>query len=185
MELSEAILGRRSCRSYDHSKQVTSEQLREMLEYGIWAPSGTNSQPWRFTVLLGEKKDEFIEVLKRNIEEKKANYSEQQLNIYQWSAVTLEKSSAILLVWDKNKTWTSPQSIGACIQTIMLKAHDMGIGTVWIAAVRAATEDLQKLYNKEDMDLIAGVGIGYPSEKMIGKKGPPRLPVDEVAEFLG
>ena len=185
MELNEAILGRRSCRSYDQSKTVTAEQIREMLEYGIWAPSGTNSQPWRFTVLMGDKKTEFIETLKRNVEEKKANYSEQQLNIYQWSAVTLEKGSAVLLVWDKNKTWTSPQSIGACIQTIMLKAYEMGLGTVWIAAVRAATEDLQKLCGKEDMDLIAGVGIGYPSEKMIGKKGPPRLSVDEVAEFLG
>ena len=185
MELNEAILGRRSCRSYDQSKTVTAEQIREMLEYGIWAPSGTNSQPWRFTVLMGDKKTEFIEILKRNVEEKKANYSEQQLNIYQWSAVTLEKGSAVLLVWDKNKTWTSPQSIGACIQTIMLKAYEMGLGTVWIAAVRAATEDLQKLCGKEDMDLIAGVGIGYPSEKMIGKKGPPRLSVDEVAEFLG
>ncbi len=185
MELSEAILGRRSCRSYDQEKQVTVEQMREMLEYGIWAPSGTNSQPWRFTVLMGERKAEFIEILKRNIEEKKSDYSEQQLNIYQWSAVTLEKSSAVLLVWDKNRTWTSPQSIGACIQTIMLKAYDMGLGTVWIAAVRAASDDLKELYGKEEMDLIAGVGIGYPSEKMIGKKGPPRLSVDEVAEFLG
>jgi len=43
---------------------------------------------------------------------------------------------------------------------------------------------LKKLYGKEEMDLIAGVGVGYPSEKMIGKKGPPRLPVDEVADFL-
>jgi nitroreductase len=185
LELNEAILGRRSCRSYDQSKTVSAEQVREMLEYGIWAPSGTNSQPWRFTVLMGDKKDEFIEILKRNIEKKKAQYSEQQLNIYQWSAITLEKGSAVLLVWDKNKTWTSPQSIGACIQTAMLKAYDMGLGTVWIAAVRAASDDLKKLYGKEDMDLIAGVGIGYPSEKMIGKKGPPRLPVDEVAEFLG
>ena len=184
MELSEAILGRRSCRSYDQSKQVSAEQIREMLEYGIWAPSGTNSQPWRFTVLMGENKAKFIEILKNNIEEKKANYTEQQLNIYHWSALTLEKGSAVLLVWDKNKTLTSPQSIGACIQTIMLKAHDMGLGTVWIAAVNVAKDDLKKLYGKNGMALIAGVGIGYPSEKMIGKKGPPRLPVDEVSEFL-
>ena len=184
MELSEAILGRRSCRSYNPEIEVIIDQLREMLEYGIWAPSGTNSQPWRFTLLMGEKKAEFIDVLKLNIEEKKADYSEQQLNIYQWSAASLEKGSAVLLVWDKNKTWTSPQSIGACIQTIMLKAFDMGLGTVWIAAVRAATDGLKKLYGKEEMDLIAGVGVGYPSEKMIGKKGPPRFPVDEVAEFL-
>lgn len=185
MELSEAILGRRSCRSYDQSKQVSVEQVREILEYGVWAPSGTNSQPWRFTVLMGERKAEFIEVMKRNIEEKKQDFSEQQVNIFRWSALTLEKGSVVLLVWDKNKTWTSPQSIGACIQTIMLKAYEMGLGSVWIAAVRVAADELKKLYGKEEMNLIAAVGVGYPSEKMIGKKGPPRLPVDEVTEFLG
>ena len=156
-----------------------------MLEYGIWAPSGTNSQPWRFTVLRGGRKAEFIEIMQRNIEEKKAEFSEQQLNIFKWSAISLEKGSSIILVWDNNKTWTSPQSIGACIQTVMLKAHDMGLGTVWVAAVRVAADELKMLYGKEEMDLIAAVGVGYPSEKMMGKKGPPRLPVDEVAEFLG
>ena len=185
MELNEAILGRRSCRSYNREKEVTLEQLREMLEYGIWAPSGTNSQPWRFTVLTGEKKTEFIEIMRRNIQQKKTEFTEQQINIFEWSALSLEKGSAVILVWDKNKTWTSPQSIGACIQTIMLKAHDMGLGTLWVAAVRVAADELKKLYGKEEMDLIASVGVGYPSEKMIGKKGPPRLPVDEVAEFLG
>ena len=185
MELNEAILGRRSCRSYNREKEVTVEQLKEMLEYGIWAPSGTNSQPWRFTVLTGEKKTEFIEIMRRNIKEKKDNFTEQQINIFEWSALSLEKGSAIILVWDKNKTWTSPQSIGACIQTFMLKAYDMGLGTLWVAAVRVASDELKKLYGKEEMDLIASVGVGYPSDKMIGKKGPPRLSVDEVAEFLG
>ena len=52
-----------------------------------------------------------------------------------------------------------------------------------VAAVRVAAEDYKKMYGKEDMDLIAAVGIGYPSEKMIGKQGPPRLPLDEVADF--
>ena len=185
MELNEAILGRRSCRSYNREKEVTVEQLREMLEYGIWAPSGTNSQPWRFTVLTGEKKAEFIEIMRRNIQQKKDDFTEKQINIFEWSALSLEKGSAVILAWDKNKTWTSPQSIGACIQTMMLKAYDMGLGTLWVAAVRVAADELKKVYKKEEMDLIAAIGVGYPSEKMIGKKGPPRLPVDEVAEFLG
>ncbi len=184
MELSEAILGRRSCRSYNRDKEVSVDQIREILEYGVWAPSGTNSQPWRFTVLMGENKTEFIEIMKRNIEAKKDDFTEKQLNIFKWSALSLEKGSAVLLVWDNNKTRTSPQSIGACIQTMMLKAYGMGLGSLWVAAVRVAKEELKQRYGKMDMNLIAAVGIGYPSEKMIGKKGPPRLPVDEVAEFL-
>ena len=183
MELNRAILDRRSCRSYDKEKKVSEEQLREILEFGIWSPSGTNSQPWRFTVLTGEPMAEFIRVMREQIEAKNSDFTEQSLNIFKWSALSLEKGSGIIVVWDKNKTWTSPQSIGACIQTMMLKAYDMGLGTLWVAAVRVAAEEYKKMYRKDDMDLIAAVGVGYPSEKMIGKLGPPRLPVDEVAEF--
>ena len=39
------------------------------------------------------------------------------------------------------------------------------------------------MYSREELDLIAAVGVGYPSAKMAGKKGPPRLPVEDVAEF--
>lgn len=183
MELSKAILDRRSCRSYDTEKKVTEEQLKEILEYGTWSPSGANNQPWRFTVLTGDSKAEFIRVMREQIEAKEAGLSEQFLNIMKFSARSLEKGSALIVVWDKNKDWSSQQSIGACIQTMMLKAYDMGLGTLWSGAVRVAADEYKKLYGKEDMDLIAAVGVGYPSEKMKGKEGPPRLPVDEVAEF--
>jgi len=182
MELDRAILDRRSCRSYD-KKEVTEEQLREILEFGVWSPSGTNSQPWRFDVLMGDAKDTFIAVMRENIEKKKADFTEQQLNIFKWSAMSLDKGSAIYVVWDKNRTWTSPQSIGACIQTMMLKAQVMGLGTLWVAAIRVAAEEYKNMYKRGNMDLIAAVGVGYPSAKMAGKKGPPRLPVDEVAVF--
>lgn len=46
-------------------------------------------------------------------------------------------------------------------------------------------EEIMKRYGHRDWGLIAGVSFDYPSEKIIGKKGPPRLPVDDVAEFLG
>lgn len=183
MELSKAILDRRSCRSYDTEKKVSKEQLKEILDYGIWSPSGGNNQPWRFTVLTGDSKSKFIKVMREQIEAKKANLSEQFLNIMTFSARSLEKGSALIVVWDKSKDWSSQQSIGSCIQTMMLKAHDMGLGTLWSGAVRVAADEYKKMYGKEDMDLIAAVGVGYPSEKMIGKEGPPRLPVEEVAEF--
>jgi len=183
LELDKAIMERRSCRSYDKERKVTEEQIREILDYSIWAPSGTNSQPWRFTVLTDEPMTEFIKVMSDQIEAKKDDFTERSLGIFKWSALSLEKGSAIVVVWDKNKTWTSPQSIGACIQTMMLKAYDMGLGSLWVAAVRVAADEYKKMYGKEEMDLIAAVGLGYPSAKMAGKTGPPRLPVDEVAEF--
>lgn len=184
MELDEAILNRRSTRSYDSTKHVTVEQIREILHYGTWSPSGTNSQPWRFTVLSGEAKAEFIKLHRDDLEVNKSTMSEQTQNIAFWSCTSLEKSDIVVLIWDKEKSLTSPQSVGACIQTMMLKAHGMGVGSLWVAAVIFSKEAIMKRYNHGDWTLIAGVGFGYPSVKMIGKMGPPRLPVDDVAEFL-
>jgi nitroreductase len=184
MELDEAILNRRSCRSYDPSKHVTKEQMREILHYGTWAPSGPNSQPWRFTVLSGEAKAEFIAFHSADLEKKKGGMTEQSANIALWSCTSLEKSDVVILVWDKEKGVVSQQGIGACIQTMMLKAHGMGVGSLWVAAVRWSKAEITEKYGHGDWELIAGVGFGYPSEKMIGKKGPLRLPVEEIAEFL-
>jgi nitroreductase len=185
MELDEAILNRRSCRSYDQTKHVTKEMMREIVYAGTWAPSGTNSQPWRFTILSGEAKAEFIKLHRADLESKRAEMTEQVQNIAFWSCTSLEKSDVVVLVWDKEKSWTSMQSVGASIQTIMLKAYGMGLGSLWVAAVRWSREEIIKKYGHPDWELIAGIGFGYQSEKMIGKKGPPRLQVDEVAEFLG
>jgi nitroreductase len=185
MELDEAILNRRSCRSYDQTKHVSKERMREIIHAGTWAPSGTNSQPWRFTVLSGEAKTEFIKMHRADLESKRTQMTEQVQNIAFWSCTSLEKSDVVVLVWDKEKSVTSPQSVGAAIQTMMLKAYGIGLGSLWVAAVRWSSEEITKRYGHSDWELIAGVGFGYQSEKMIGKKGPPRLPVDEVAEFLG
>jgi nitroreductase len=185
MELDEAILGRRSCRSYDQTRHVSHNMMREIINYGTWAPSGTNSQPWRFTVLSGDAKTEFISLHRVDLESKRAGMTEQVQNIAFWSCTSLEKTDVVVLVWDKEKSLTSPQSVGACIQTMMLKAHSMEIGSLWVAAVRWSKEKITNRYSHPDWELIAGIGFGYPSEKMIGKKGPPRLPVEDVAEFLG
>lgn len=48
--LSEAIAGRRSTPSFDGSP-MPAEDLQEILEAGLRAPSGYNMQPWRFVVV--------------------------------------------------------------------------------------------------------------------------------------
>jgi nitroreductase len=46
----EAIHRRRSIREYT-DQEVSSEQLRTIVEAGTWAPSGLNNQPWRFVIV--------------------------------------------------------------------------------------------------------------------------------------
>lgn len=44
------IRERRSVRFYDPSVKIDEEEIKELLEEAILAPSGTNLNPWRFMV---------------------------------------------------------------------------------------------------------------------------------------
>lgn len=52
MEVSEAILARKSVRAF-LDKPVERETIDRILEVARYAPSGTNTQPWRVAVLSG------------------------------------------------------------------------------------------------------------------------------------
>lgn len=45
------LADRWSTRSYDIGHELTREQTLSILEAGRWAPSGNNTQPWRFSLL--------------------------------------------------------------------------------------------------------------------------------------
>ena len=47
------IKGRRSIRAFE-DRAVSRAEIEDLLEIARWAPSGSNSQPWRVTVAAGE-----------------------------------------------------------------------------------------------------------------------------------
>ena len=62
MEIRDAIRERRSIRSF-WPDPVPREVLERILEAGILAPSPLNSQPWRFILVSGQKRDELVKII--------------------------------------------------------------------------------------------------------------------------
>jgi nitroreductase len=60
MDLYEAIMNRRSHRFFK-PEMPPREKLEKVVNAALWAPSGTNAQPWEITVLAGRFRDEFVE----------------------------------------------------------------------------------------------------------------------------
>ena len=54
MNFTEIAKMRRSCRSYDSSRDVEEEKLRAILEAARLSPSACNGQPYHFTVCRGD-----------------------------------------------------------------------------------------------------------------------------------
>ena len=66
MDVFEAIHHRRSHRMYQ-PEVPPQEVLKRVIDAGLWAPSGTNSQAWEITVMAGKVRNDFVEIVNQAI----------------------------------------------------------------------------------------------------------------------
>ena len=71
-------------------------------------------------------------------------------------------------------------SIGGAIEHICLKATDMGLGSLWIRDTVYAQNDILKLINYENMELISSIAIGHPNEVPVSR---PQKKLNEIIEW--
>ena len=62
MDVKEAVLGRRSIRKYK-AQAVNEQDVRDILEAAIYAPSGVNMQPWYFVAICSQNAMERLKIL--------------------------------------------------------------------------------------------------------------------------
>jgi nitroreductase len=63
---------------------------------------------------------------------------------------------------------------------MLLAAHDLGLGSLWICDVYFAYDELIKWLG-EDCQMVAAVSFGYPAESPAAR---PRKTVDEVTRRI-
>ena len=147
-----AIFDRRSIRKYT-DEPVSREDLTAILEAGRWAPSGLNNQPWRFLVITSDdpRHEKLAECTKY--------------------AHIVRKSAACIAVMLEREAMYSEmkdhQGAGACIQNMLLAAHTLGIGSVWLGQiVNDQAASLGALGLSEDQyELQAVIALGHPAQK--------------------
>ena len=147
MELDEAIRGRRSVRHYT-KEDVADELLKEIIEAGTWAPSASNKQLWYFIIVDDDDS-------KKTLFELGATH------------VLLSPVSIFVLYGDARPDLKYPddvESASACIQNMLLKAHDLGLGTCWINHL-PSPDKLKDFFNVPGhFKVIAQINIGYPGK---------------------
>ena len=72
------------------------------------------------------------------------------------------------------------QSIGAAIQTMLLGAQSMGLGSLWICDVLFAVDEISSYVESSD-ELVAAVALGYPAEQPNPR---PRRSLAKLTRFL-
>ena len=191
MNTRDAIGQRRSIRKYKETP-VSEEIITKILHAATLAPSGKNGQPWRFVVIRGEQRDKMIKVMQAGLD-KFASRGESTGSA-KWTIQIMAQAPATVFIfnesgvhpWQKHtvdqnfSNLVNVQSIGAAIQNMCLAALDLGLGTLWIADVFYAYEELCE-YTGMDCQMVAALSIGYPDEAPEARQ---RKTVDEVTKWM-
>lgn len=144
-----AMQTRRSVRRYTE-QPVDEEKLDAMLRAAMAAPSGGNSQPWRFVVVDDKK-------LLAEIAE-----------IHPYAPMAAEAPMAIILCADLSVEqyqgmWV--QDCAAAMQNMLLAAHVSGLGAVWCGIQPDAAREaaFAKLFHlPEQVKAFGLLLVGYP-----------------------
>lgn len=143
-QIIEGIKRRRSTRSYD-SKQILDEELNEILECGLLAPSGMNEQGIELTVIQNV---EVIEKLKQMVGRD-----------FVYGAPTL-------VVVHAPKTYKYTLTDGAAtMENMYIAANALGLGACWINQLKDfyGNEVLKDL-GLENEIITGSLALGYPLE---------------------
>ena len=157
------IKERRSIRKFEE-KDIPLDSIMTILEAGRWAPSGMNNQPWRFLVI---SKDDVRK--------------ESLATCTKYGKIILRANKLVVVLIDKQVMYNETkdhQAIGACIQNMLLAAHAMGLGAVWLGEIlnnEKRVLEILKL-DEERYGLMAVIALGYPAQE--GKSS--RKPLKEL-----
>lgn len=178
MNLDDAIKKRKSCRSYTQ-RELTESQLRKILTAACYAPSPKNRQPWRFVVLRKQNKKDFLKIIHNSFSDNSTSYLYEQklneINTEKESYRIMKEADSIILVFNSYSSvevlgkedaffdCANIQAIGAAIQNMILKATELGIGSLWICDIFSSYQQICEQYCKNGQ-LIAAVALGYPIE---------------------
>jgi len=151
METLEAIRTRRSIRKFT-GETISEELVTKILEAAMYAPSGRDTQPWHFIVVT-EK--EILHKIPR---------------IHPHANMVFDAPLAILVCGDLSLEHIMPYNAINCTaaaQNLMLAAHDLGLGSVWLGVYprKERMDPMAQLFElPENIFPISLIALGYPAE---------------------
>ena len=114
--------------------QIGDEELKTILEAGVFAPSGQNTQPWFFTVIqnqgLIDKVNDWIIEEAKYVPTPKAQEIAATPN-----AAIFRKAPTVVIVSGNKADPLVVEDCSCAAQNMMLAAESVGVGSCWITYV--------------------------------------------------
>ena len=191
MELKECINIRHSSRSYKKLK-VKKSDLLDIVECARLAPSAANRQNWYFIVLQNDAKNKIASLMEDYLKKinkiiKSKEHATLEYNpsesVIESIKVIKQVSTLILVFRKKDDTWFEGDylSIGCAVEHMVLRATDLGLGSLWLRDVIYLRTEITKLFNLNNMELVTGLAIGYSSADSYRAK---KKNIEEIMRFI-
>jgi nitroreductase len=202
MELDKAIISRTSVR-YFTDEPVGEEAIKRLIEAAVRAPTASGLENWLFVVFQSEgaRKKVFDLIAEGMVEyyravnlpedkiEKLRNrmYMEGMYRAPAYIAVFIDRRVRFLKgrEFDEVEFIWSVESAAMAIQNLMLKAVELGLGTVYIGVTnfKGIEEKVRELAGLDENYYLVGlVPVGYPRDEPKPRKR--RKGLEDVLKFL-
>ena len=183
---------------------VPQDLLMKVLNAGVQAPSGMNSQPWSFLVLRkSDDKQWFAERYKAAIESRFGSSDlpsegdspiARQFRALLYQMNHMQEFPLLLIVcglrdWpfkvpEAERVGLAPPNYGAvypCVQNILLACRALGLGAALTTMHQVFEEELMERFEiPVEYGVVVTMPIGYP----MGRFGPVRRrPAEELTHF--
>jgi nitroreductase len=183
-EVLQNITTRRSIRSYT-DEQISGDDLHLLIEAARYAPSGSNSQSWNFTVIQNKEKIDRLNELVREafksviVDETTyrslvagKKFAENENYHFCYHAPTL------IIVSNERKYLNAMADCSVALQNIFLVANSLRLGSCWINQTRWFGDDpgVRKAFTElgipEDYMVCGAAAVGHILGEI--QKAPPR-----------
>jgi nitroreductase len=152
MDTLTAIMTRRSARQFT-DEPVTDEQVETLLRAAMAAPSAGNQQPWRFVVARDEATRSLLAVATP------------------YSSPVGRAPLGIVVLADTRENkhpgyWV--QDCSAAVENLLLAAHAIGLGGVWIGVhpIEERESNVREIVEAPDgFAALCMIAIGHPSSR--------------------
>lgn len=168
------------------TRTIQKEQIETILNAAIWAPTHGNTQPWRFTVFMGESKNDLSEFLAKTYLE--ITPVDKQSDLKLTKMMNRPKlASAIIVVSMKRdeshriKELEEIEAVACAIQNMHLTCTAYGIGAFWATPSPVYANQMNDYLGLNTEDKCLGIFyLGYPA---IEWPKAHRKPIEYVTEW--